>query len=46
MISNRNLAAIKGQAKKSQREKQQIQAKDDGKQEDGGDDVNDIFRTI
>ncbi len=46
MVSNRNLAAIKNQAMMSRKEKQQIRVKDDGEQEDGGGDVNDMFRTM
>ncbi len=46
MISNRNSAAIKGQAKMSQREKEQIHFEDDGEQEDEGEDVDDMFWTI
>ncbi len=46
MIFNRNSAAIRGQAKMSWREKQQIRVEDDDEQEDGGEDVDDMFRTI
>ena len=46
MISNRNLVAIKGQARMSQREKQQIQVEDDCEQEDGGESVHDMFWTM
>ena len=46
MISNRNLAAIKGQAKMSQREKQQIQVEDDCEQEDGWEGVHNIFQIM
>ena len=46
MISNRNSAAINGQAKMSRREKQQIRVEDDGEKEDGGEDVDDMFRTM
>ncbi len=46
MVFNWNLAAIKNQAKMSWKEKQQIQVKDDGEQKDGGEDVDDMFRTM
>ncbi len=46
MVSNRNLAAIKDQVKMPWKEKQQIRGKDDGEQEDGGGDVDDMFRTM
>ena len=43
MISNRKSADIKGQARMSQREKQQIQVEDDCEQEDGGEGIHDMF---
>ncbi len=46
MISNTNSDAIKGQAKMSRREKQQIRVEDDDEQQDGGEDVDDMFRII
>lgn len=42
MIFNRNLAVIKGHSKISQKEKQQIQVKDDNKQENKEENVNDM----
>ncbi len=46
MVFNRNLAAIKDQSKMSRKEKQQIRVKNDGGQEDGGEDVDNMFRTM
>ncbi len=43
MVSSWNLAAIKDQTKMSRKKKQQIQVKDDGEQEDGEEDVDDMF---
>ncbi len=43
MVSNRNLAAIKDQAKMSRKEKQHRRVKDNGEQEDGRGDVEDMF---
>ncbi len=46
MVSNRNLATIKDQAKMSWKKKQQIQVKDDSEQDDGREDDNNMFRTM